>query len=187
MGNMNRFAGMHKNFEGAIVTISMYSASAPVFMHSLKVLDDLLKKAQDYAMAKKIDPAVMLGLRLYPDMLPLNVQVFITCAFARNSMLNLSGQTPPQGETPPADFAGLHALIADRLKFLASVTPQMIDGTEQKEVTFKVAGNPKTLKGEPYLKHWVIPNFFFHITTAYGILRHNGVEVGKADFLGQVD
>jgi uncharacterized protein len=166
--------------------ISMYSASAPVFIHSLKVLDHLLTKAQAHAAAKKIDPAVMAGLRLYPDMLPFNVQVFIACAFARNSMLNLSGQTPPQGETPPADFAAMHALIAERLKFLETVMPAMIDGTEAKEVTFKVAGNPKTLKGETYLKHWVIPNFFFHVTTAYGILRHNGVEIGKADFLGDV-
>jgi uncharacterized protein len=169
------------------MSISMYSASAPVFIHSLKVLDALLTKTEAHAAAKKIDPAVFAGLRLFPDMLPLNVQVFIACAFARNSMLNLSGQTPPQGETPPAGFADMHAVIAQRIQFLESVTPAMIDGTEGKEVSFKVAGNPKTLRGEAYLKHWVIPNFFFHVTTAYDILRHNGVEIGKADFLGTVE
>jgi uncharacterized protein len=169
------------------MSLSMYSASAPVFIHSLKVLDTLLTKTEAHAAAKKIDPAVFAGLRLYPDMLPFNVQVFIACAFARNSMLNLSGQTLPQGETPPADFAQMHAVIEQRIKFLETVTPAMIDGTENKDVTFKVAGNPKTLKGETYLKHWVIPNFFFHLTTAYDILRHNGVEIGKADFLGHVE
>jgi uncharacterized protein len=168
------------------MSLSMYGASAPVLKHSLKVLDAILSKAEAHAAAKKIDPSVLAGLRLYPDMLPFNVQVFIACAFARNSMLNLSGQTPPQGENPPADFPAMHALIAERLKFLDTVTPAMIDGTEQKDVSFKVAGNPKTLKGETYLKHWVIPNFFFHVTTAYAILRHNGVEIGKADFLGDV-
>jgi uncharacterized protein len=168
------------------VAVSMYSVSVPVFIHSLKVLDNLVNKAKAYAEAKKVDPAVMAGLRLYPDMLPFNVQVFIACAFARNSIINLSGQTPPQGETPPADFAGMQVLIAERIKFLEGVAAATVDGTESRDVSFKVAGNPKVLKGEPYMKHWVIPNFFFHVTTAYGILRHNGVDVGKADFLGNV-
>ena len=166
------------------MTISMSSASLPVFRTMLDNLSHFLDKAQAHAEARKFDPNVLLQYRLAPDMLPFTRQVLIACDHAKNGVARMSGMEAPKFEDNESTFPELKERIRKTLDYLGTVPADRLDGTEDKEITFAVGReSTRTMKGEAYLKHWALPNFFFHVTTAYAILRHNGVELGKRDFL----
>ncbi|MEQ1516766.1 MAG: DUF1993 family protein [Usitatibacteraceae bacterium] len=166
------------------MTISMYQASAPVIQKSLTALKAVLAKAAAHAAEKKIDESVFLGSRLYPDMFPLSKQVQIAADFGKGPIARLSGIEPPKYEDTETSFADLAARIDKTLAFVASYKPEQIDGSEDREITLTVAGKPLVIKGQQYLLHFALPNLFFHMSMTYAILRHNGVEIGKRDFIG---
>jgi len=162
----------------------MSSASLPVFKTMLGNLSHILDKAQAHVEARKLDPVVLLQYRLSPDMLPFTRQVLIACDAAKNGVARISGVEAPKFDDTEATFPELKARIQKTLDYLATVPVDKLDGSEAKEITFPVGrDNTRTMKAEAYLKHWALPNFFFHITMAYAILRHNGVELGKSDYL----
>lgn len=164
--------------------ITMSSASLPVFQHMLGNLSHLLDKAVASAEARKFDASVLIQSRLAPDMLPLARQVLIACDAAKNGAARISGIEAPKFDDTESTFAELKARIQKTLDFLATIPSEKMDGTEDKDISFPVGkDNVRTMKAEAYLKLWVLPNFFFHITTAYALLRHNGVDLGKADYL----
>ena len=166
------------------MTISMSSASLPVYKTMLDNLSHFLDKAQAHAEARKFDPAALLQYRLAPDMLPFTRQIQLACDHAKNGVARMSGVEAPKFEDNESTFAELKARIRKTLDYLATVPADRLDGTEDKDITFPVGReSTRTMKGEAYLKHWSLPNFFFHVTTAYVILRHNGVDLGKKDFL----
>lgn len=166
------------------MTISMSSASLPIFRTMLGNLSHILDKAQAHAQARKFDPAALTTYRLAPDMLPFTRQISIACDAAKNGVARLSGLEAPKFEDNEATLDELKARIRKTLDWLATVPADKLDGTEGKDITFPVGRETmRTMKGEAYLKHWMLPNFFFHVTMAYAILRHNGVELGKADYL----
>jgi hypothetical protein len=166
------------------MTISMYSASVPVFTKMLQNLSLLLTKAQADAEARKYDPSILVNCRLAPDMFPLTRQIFIACDAARQAVIRIAGTESVKFEDTEITLPELQQRIQKTLDFLATVRPEQLDGTEDKDVTFPVGKDrTRTMKAEAYLKHWATPNVYFHITTAYAILRHNGVPVGKQDFL----
>jgi len=166
------------------MTISMSSASLPVFKAMLGNLSHILDKGQAHAEAKKFDPAALLQFRLAPDMLPFTRQILIACDGAKNGMARISGVEAPKFEDTEATFPELKARIQKTLDYLDSVPSESVDGTEDKDITFPIGREKtRTMKAEAYLKHSVMPNFYFHVTMAYAILRHNGVELGKADYL----
>jgi hypothetical protein len=164
--------------------ISMSQASAPRFARMLKNLSAMLAKAQAHCAAKKIDPLVLTSARLYPDMFPLSRQVQIACDAAKGAVARLAGVEIPKHEDTEKTFEELQARIDKTLAFMESVKPAQIDGSEDREVVLKLRGNDVAFKGAQYLQAFAMPNFYFHVTTAYAILRHNGVELGKTDFLG---
>lgn len=168
------------------MTISMYQASVPAFLQQLNALSGVLQKAEAHAAARKFDPAVLLNARLFPDMFPLTKQVQIACDFAKGGPARLAGVQAPAYEDSEKSFSELQARIEKTIAFVKTLKPEQIDGSEGRDITIKIGGNPVTLKGQPYLVNFVLPNFYFHATTAYGILRHNGVELGKRDFIGAV-
>jgi uncharacterized protein len=164
--------------------MSMSAASLPVFQTMLANLSHILDKGAAHAEARKFDPSILLQYRLAPDMLPFTRQVLIACDAAKNGVARISGLEAPRFEDDEASFPELKARIRKTLDYLASVPAGALDGTEDKDITFPVGrDNTRTMKAEAYLKHWALPNFFFHITMAYAILRHNGVELGKSDYL----
>jgi hypothetical protein len=164
----------------------MYQASVPVFTQILGALGGVLDKAEAYAAAKKIDPAVLIAARLAPDMFPLSRQLQIACDFAKGATARLAGVEVPGWGDEEKTFADFKARIKKTVDYVQEFKPAQIDGSEARDVTLKVGANMRTFKGQPYLLQFVMPNFFFHSTTAYAILRHNGVELGKRDFMGQV-
>ncbi|MDT8399535.1 MAG: DUF1993 domain-containing protein [Pseudomonadales bacterium] len=166
------------------MSLSMYSSSVPVFTHYLKSLAVILKKGEDHASARKIDPAVLVSARLYPDMFPLSRQVQIACDVVKGCGGRLAGAEVPKFDDDESTLGQLQDRIAKTIAFLETLPEDKINGTEQTEI--KIQAGPKELvfTGEYYLRNWALPNMFFHITTTYNILRHNGVEVGKMDFLG---
>jgi hypothetical protein len=164
--------------------ISMYQASVPVFVHSLNNLASILEKGAAYAEAKKIDPAVLVSARLFPDMFPLVRQVQIASDSAKGGAARLAGVEPPAFEDNEKTFPDLIARVQKTVAYLQTLTPAQIDGSEDKTVTWQTRTSSKSMQGLPYLHSHVIPNLYFHETTAYNILRHNGVELGKKDFLG---
>jgi hypothetical protein len=166
--------------------ISMYQASAPRFVHTLRNLSTILDKAEAYAEAKKIDPAVPGGLRLIADMFPLARQVQIACDTAKGAVARLAGVEIPRHEDTEKTIPELKARIAKTLDFIESVPAAKIDGSEEREVVLKMRGQDVKLAGLHYLLAQAWPNFYFHVTTAYNILRANGVELGKRDFIGNV-
>lgn len=168
------------------MALSMYQASAPVFLQMLGSLRAILDKAEAHATARKIDPAVLLNARLFPDMFALTRQVQLTSDFAKGPMARLAGQEPPKWEDKEASFADLRARLDKTIEFVKSFKPEQIDGAESRDVTIPIGGNPTTFKGQRYLFGHALPNFFFHHTAAYSILRHNGIEIGKRDYLGQI-
>jgi hypothetical protein len=164
--------------------ISMYQASAPRFASSLKNLSAILAKAQAHCEARKIDPLILTGTRLYPDMFAFARQVQIACDTAKGAVARLAGVEVPKHEDTEKSFEELQARIAKTLAFIATLKPAQIDGSEEREVVLKLRGKDVSFQGLQYLLGFAWPNFYFHVTTAYNILRHNGVEIGKADFLG---
>ena len=166
------------------MAISMYQASAPRFANMLKNLSAILEKAQAHAEATKIDPAVLLESRLYPDMLPLVRQVQIASDNAKGAVARLAGVEVPKYEDTEETLADLRARLAKTVDFVESFKPAQIDGSEGNDIHLKLGPREVTWKGMQYLLGFALPNFYFHVVTAYDILRHNGVEVGKRDFIG---
>lgn len=166
------------------MSLSMYEASAPRFVGMLRNLDAILAKAQTHAVAKKIDPAVLIGARLFPDMLPMVKQVQIATDHAKGAVARLAGVEVPRFEDTEQNFEELRARIAKTIAFVESFTPEQMDGAEEREIALRVGGHDLTFKGLPYLLGFALPNFYFHVVTTYNILRHNGVEIGKSDYIG---
>lgn len=166
------------------MSLDMYAASVPVFQRQLKALGNVLDKAVPYAAARKIPEGVLLQTRLFPDMFPLVRQVQIAADFAKNATALLAGVTPPKIDDNEASLADCRARVDRTLAYVAEFKRDQIDGSEGREITLKLGGNSMTFKGEAYLLHFAMPNFYFHCTTAYAILRHVGLEVGKRDFIG---
>jgi len=164
--------------------LSMYQASIPVFVKQLGNLAAILRKAEEHAAAKKIEPEVFINARLAPDMFPLSRQVQIATDGAKGCAARLAGVEIPSYPDTEKTFAELQARIAKTIEFVKSFDAKQIDGTEEKKVTLKLRGQDTTFIGQPYLLDFVLPNLYFHVTTTYAILRHNGVEIGKRDFLG---
>jgi len=164
--------------------ISMHQATAPRFAHALRNLSAILDKAQAHAEAKKLDPAVLGSLRLIADMLPLARQVQIACDTAKGALARLAGVEIPKHEDTEQTVAELKARIAKTLEFIQSVPAAKLDGSEEREVVLKMRGQDVKLAGLQYLFGHAYPNFYFHVTTAYNILRANGVDIGKRDFIG---
>jgi len=169
------------------MTISMYKASVPVFIKGLTNLKAILEKAAAHAQAKKIDETVFAGARLFPDMLPLTGQIQIATDFARGTTARLAGVEMPKWEDNEKTLAELIARVDRTLDYVKPFIATQIDGSEARSITRQVRGQPRTFTGLNYLLQYALPNFYFHSATAYGILRHNGVEIGKADFLGSLD
>jgi uncharacterized protein len=167
------------------MTISMYSASAPVFLRMLTNLRAWLDKAEAHAAARKFDSVNYLALRLAPDMLPLNRQIQIASDSAKGAMGRLAGQPLPKWDDNEASMAELRARVDKTIDYVRGFDATQIDGSEGREITIpRRTGEPLRFEGEAFLKHYALPNFYFHITTAYALLRNAGVELGKADFLG---
>jgi hypothetical protein len=164
--------------------ISVHAMSVDLFTHTLGNLSTLLQKGAANAKQRKIEPAVLLGARLAPDMFPLTRQVQIACDVAKSAIARLAAQEPPRFPDTETSFEELHARIARTVDYLRSVPASAFEGAETRDL--KVPAGERTLefKGLEYLKRWAIPNLFFHVTMTYAILRHNGVELGKSDFLG---
>jgi uncharacterized protein len=166
------------------MSISMYSASVPICTTMLGNLSHFLDKAQAFVEARKCDPTALTMYRLAPDMLPFTRQVLIACDAAKNGIARISGETAPKFDDTEVTIAELKERIAKTIAYIQSVPAEKLDGTEAREITFPVGREAtRTLTAEAYLKHWMLPNLFFHVTTAYAILRHNGVDLGKADYL----
>ena len=166
------------------MTISMYQVSIPRFVHMLNNLAAILDRAQAYAEAKKIDAATLPSARLYPDMLPLTSQVRIACDTAKRAAAMLAGVDNPAYEDNETTLPELKARVERTIGFLNTIRAAQVDGTENREIVVKVGGKDTPFKGMQFLLARAIPNFYFHVTTAYDILRHNGLDVGKKDFLG---
>lgn len=164
--------------------ISMYQASAPRFVHTLNNLSAMLDKAQAHVDAKKIDPAALTTFRLFPDMFPLSRQVQVACDVSKGVVARLAGVEVPKHEDTEQTFAELKARIAKTVAFINTIKPEQIDGTEDKEIALKLGKQDYKFKGMQYLLNFAYPNFYFHATSVYNILRHNGVELGKKDFVG---
>ena len=164
--------------------ISMYQASAPRFANTLRNLSAILDKAQAHADAKKADPAVLCGCRLIADMFPLARQVQVACDTAKGAVARLAGIEMPKHEDFEQTPAELKQRIAKTIDFILSVKPEAIDGSEEKEIVLKLGGKETRFSGLQYLLNHAYPNFYFHVTTAYNILRANGVDIGKRDYIG---
>ena len=166
------------------MTITLYQASVPVIQKSLTALKGVLAKGAAHAEAKKIDESVFLSSRLSPDMFPLMRQVQIAADFGKGPVARLAGVEVPKYDDTEATFAELAARIDKTLAFVGTFTAAQIDGQEDRDIQLTIAGNPVNFKGQPYLLHFAMPNLYFHMSMAYAILRHNGVDVGKRDFIG---
>jgi len=164
----------------------MYQASAPRFANTLKNLSAILDKAQAHCEAKKIDPLALTSFRLFPDMFPLARQVYIATDTAKGAVSRLAGIEIPKYDDVEQTIPELNARIAKTVEFMLGVPAAKIEGSADKDIAMKIAGKDTVLKGAQYLLGHAYPNFYFHCITAYNILRHNGVEVGKRDFLGAV-
>ncbi len=165
-------------------SISMYRASIPVFTRRLKSLDAILDKAVVYADAKKIDHKTLLTARLAPDMFHFTKQVQIATDNAKGCAARLAGVDIPKYEDNEASFAELKARIAKTIDFMATIKPEQLIGSEEKDIELKFGQNAFTFKGLDYLLNHATANVYFHVTTAYNILRHNGLDIGKKDFMG---
>ena len=165
--------------------ISMYQASAPRFANILRNLSAILEKAEAHCAAKKIEPSALTSYRLFPDMFPLTRQVQIASDTAKGAVARLAGAEIPKHEDTEQTFAELKARIAKTIDFVESISAAKIDGSDDKEIVLQMRSGERRFTGMQYLLGHAYPNFYFHVTTAYNILRHNGVDVGKADFIGK--
>lgn len=168
------------------MSLSMYTASVPVLLHSLSNLKVILEKAEAFAEAKKVDPAVIASSRLAVDMLPLTSQIQIACDTAKGCGARLAGVEIPRFADNEKSLSELAARVARTMDFLAGLKPEQIDGSEDKAITLNFPSITLHFNGQDYLTQFVLPNFYFHMSTAYGILRHLGVQIGKVDYLGKV-
>ncbi|MET0336715.1 MAG: DUF1993 family protein [Caulobacter sp.] len=166
------------------MTLSMHQASAQVFTQGLKGLAGVLTKAAAHVETKKLDPNALLQSRLYPDMFPLVRQVQIATDFAKGSVARLAGVDVPAWDDNETSFEDLIARVQKAIDYVATFEPAQIDGSEDRDITLVRRGETSVVKGQPYLLQQAVPNFYFHLTTAYGILRKGGVEIGKRDYLG---
>lgn len=164
--------------------VSMYELAVPTLSRALDNLAGVLQKAAAHAEAKKIDPAVLLASRLYPDMFPLSKQVQIAADAAKGGASRLAQVEPPVFEDNETTFSELAERCRKTVAYLKTIDAAKFEGSEDRTVTWKTRKGEKSMQGMPYLLMHVMPNLFFHATTAYDILRHNGVELGKGDFLG---
>lgn len=163
----------------------MYDQSVAVLSHSLGVLSSILKKAEAHCEAKKIEPAAILTARLFPDMFNFTRQVLLVTDFAKGPAARLAGVEVPSFADTETTFAELQARIEKTRAFLATLTPSQLEGAATRTVKFKARGQEMELPGQIYFSNVALPNFYFHLTTAYNLLRHNGVELGKSDFIGR--
>jgi hypothetical protein len=164
----------------------MHSACVPIFVRMLGNLLTWLDKAEAHAQTKKFDTANYLGLRLAPDMLPFTRQIQIATDTAKGCVARLAGLEVPKWDDTEASFGDLRARIRKAIDYVQSIPAAQVDGSEAREIVLPMrSGDPLRFTGEAYLKHWVLPNFFFHMTTTYALLRHAGVDLGKADYLGR--
>jgi len=168
------------------MTLSMYQASAPRFANTLKNLSAILDKAQAHCEAKKIDPLALTSARLFPDMFPFARQIWIATDTAKGAVSRLAGVEIPKYDDVEQTFPELKARIAKTVDYVMSVPAAKIDGSAERDISMKIGGKDTVIKGAPYLLGHAYPNFYFHCATAYNILRHNGIEVGKRDFLGTI-
>jgi hypothetical protein len=162
----------------------MYQASAPRFANMLVNLSAILEKAQAHVDAKKLDAAALTDFRLFPDMFSMKRQVQVACDTAKGAVARLAGVDIPKNEDTEESFIELRARIAKTVDFIKSVTPAQIDGSEDKEIALRLGGHSVRFTGMQYLLGFALPNFYFHVTTAYDILRHNGIELVKRDYIG---
>ncbi len=184
---MAGFAAPHPCPPKARMPSMLYTASVPLFNQLLGGLANVLAKAAAHAEARKIEPNALLQARLFPDMFPVLRQVQVACDFAKGIAARLAGVEVPSFEDKEQSFADLQARIAKTLAFINGLTPQQFDGSEAREIVTQAGtAKEKRFTGQSYLLTYGLPHFFFHITTAYAILRHNGVEVGKKDYVGLV-
>lgn len=167
------------------MTISMYQSSVPVFIRMLNNLVGVLEKAAAHAEAKKIDPAVLINFRLFPDMFAFAKQIQVAVDAAKNGTARLAGVEPPEFENNEKTFPELIERVKKTIAYVETFKPEQIDGSEEREIILKRGETRNTYLGQAFLLNRVLPNFYFHITTAYDILRHNGVELGKKDYIGR--
>jgi len=164
---------------------SMFHSAVPPCVRALTNLAAILEKGAAHAEARKIEPAVLLNARLFPDMLPLTKQIQIATDTASGGVARLAGKEPPVIGHDETTFAALVARVQQTIQYLNAIGPGQLDGTEDKTVTWQSRSSTKSMQGLPYLANHILPNVYFHVTTAYNILRHNGVELGKMDYLGR--
>jgi hypothetical protein len=163
----------------------LYDATVPALLQTLGALSGILTKAEAHCAAKNIQPEVLLSARLYPDMLPLSKQIQLACDFAAKACARVTHSEVPSTPDTEKSFAELQQRLANTIDYVKGFKPEQFDGMEARDVKFP-AGPERTmtLKGQQFISHFAFPNFYFHAATAHGILRHNGVEIGKRDFLG---
>jgi len=164
----------------------MHAMSAPIFVRTLGNLSAILDKAAAHAQARKIDPAVLLNARLYPDMFALTRQIQLASDHAKGAVARLSGQEPPKFEDTETTIEQLQGRIARTIEFVRGIDPSAFQGADTREISLKIRDTVQKHAGLAYLSLIALPNFFFHATTAYDILRSNGVPIGKRDFLGRM-
>jgi uncharacterized protein len=172
--------------KGSVMSLSMYQASAPVFVTMLNNLAAILEKAEAHAKERNIEEGILLTWRFAPDMFPLTRQVQIATDFAKGTTARLAGVDVPKYADDEASFAGLRQRIAKTLTFVEAFRPADIDGSESRDITLTAGSRELHFKGQPYLLHFALPNFYFHVTTAYDLLRACGVQIGKMDYIGAV-
>jgi hypothetical protein len=166
------------------MSLSLYTATVPPFRAILKSLSAVIAKAAAHCEAKKIDPAAFLSARLYPDMLPFTAQVQIATDNAKGAAARLAGVEIPKFEDDEKSFADLQARLERTIAFLDTLTEAQFEGAAERDIVLQLRDRKPEFKGAAYLLQWATPNVYFHVTTAYGLLRHGGVEIGKRDYLG---
>jgi hypothetical protein len=166
------------------MSLSMYQASVPVFRHQLQALSKILAKGEEHANARKLDHSALIQCRLYPDMFPLARQVQVAADAAKGAVARLAGVEVPSWEDHETTFAQLRERCDKTDNYLAGFTPAQVDGSEERQIVLKMRDREVNFTGQQYLLGFAMPNFYFHMTTAYALLRQCGVEIGKRDFLG---
>lgn len=168
------------------MSLSLYDVSIPTFLHSLRSLKTILEKAVAHAEARKFDPNVFVAMRLYPDMLPFNRQIQIASDAAKGAAARLSGTEPPKFEDNETTMAELIARVTKTIEYLEGFRPEQFAGDDNRIITVKTPRMSLNFKAVDFARHWALPNLFFHVTTAYALLRHGGVDIGKQDYLGPI-